>query len=319
MGPFQRTNEKMDQLGFVRGPARILAAPLTTSAPANIGDVIRLTGADVAEVQSLATTGTPTGGTFKLNFRDAVTGTIQWNSAAAAVQAALEALPTIGAGGVVCAGGPLPTAVTITFANQLAGQNVPQLAATSVALTGGTTPTVTVTTTTPGAGLYDPIGNWFDLGGTKNGVTPSYNNAEEEFTIDQLKAAIGTLPTTHEMAFQTNLVEVTPETLSLAWDMGPVTLNMVPAIPEKRLGLGSPASYTHRRIAIIHRREVGGLTGLLRLHFFRDMSRAPIESSMSYAPTGEQQSVPLRMRAFPDSYVALDTDRFGYMLDQQPS
>jgi hypothetical protein len=319
MGPFHRTDAKMDQLGFVRGPARILAAPLTTSPPANIGDVIKISGADTNEVQSLTVTGTPTGGTFKLAFRDAVTATIAHNAAAAAVQAALEALPTIGTGGVVCAGGPLPTAVTITFSNQLAGQNVPQIAATSIALTGGTTPTAAVTTTTPGSGLYDPIGAWFDLGGTKNGVTPSYNNAEEEFTIDQEKAAIGTLPTTHEMAFQTNLVQVTPETLSVAWDMGPVTLNTVPAVPEKKIGMGTPESYTHRRIAIVHRREVGGLTGLLRLHFFRDMTRAPIESSMAYAPTGEQQSVPLRMRAFPDSYITSVYERFGYMLDQQPS
>jgi hypothetical protein len=321
MGSFPRTEAGMDQLGFVRGPARILAAPMSQAAPGSIGDVIKLTGSDVNEVQSLTITGTPTGGTFKLVFRDVATATIAYNATASAVQAALEAISTIGAGSVVCTGGPLPgTAVTITFQGTLAGRNVPTLAPSAVAFTGGTTPAVAVTTTTPGSGLYDPVGSWFELGGTKDGVTPSYNDADEEFTIDQYTTIIGALPNNHEWAVQTSLVEVTPEKLSIAWDQGPVTLNMVPAVPEKRIGMGTPTGRTQRRVAVLHRRDIGALKGLLICHFFRIMQRAGgQESSLTYAPTGEQQRVPIRWRALPDTNVTDENETIGYILYQQPS
>lgn len=314
MGPFYRTNAKQDQLGFVRGPATILAAPLTQSVPSEIGDIVKLTGPEVNEVQTLTITGGPTGGSFTLTFKGQTTAAIAFGATAAAVDAALEALTTIGAGNVTCAGGPLPgTAVTITFVGTLAGTNVPLITATS-SLTGGTTPTITVAQTTAGSGLYDPLGSWFTLGGTKNGVVPSYNNAEEEFTIDQQTTAIASAPNSHDWAFQTSLVEVTPENLAFIWDMGPVTLNTVPAVPEKRIGMGTPDGYTQRRIAILHRRPK---SGGIRCHFFRIMQRSPIEATMTYASTGEQQSVPLRMRALADETVAVLTDNVGFILDQQ--
>jgi hypothetical protein len=60
-------------------------------------------------VQTLTTTGTPTGGTVPLSF-DGRSTTVAFNASAAAVQTALEGLPNIGTGNVVCGGGPLPTA-----------------------------------------------------------------------------------------------------------------------------------------------------------------------------------------------------------------
>jgi hypothetical protein len=215
MGSFQRTNAGMEQLGFVRGPARILAAPLSQAPPANIGDIIRLSGTSTNEVQTLTITGTPTGGTFRLAFRGVATANIAYNATAAAVQAALELLSTVGSGNVVATGGPLPaTAVVLTFQGQLAGQNVPLISVAAQAFTAGTTPTATVVETTPGQGLYDPMGAWFDLGATKGGVAPTMNNTEEEFTIDQQKVSIGVLPNEWTWSFTTSLVEVTPETSS---------------------------------------------------------------------------------------------------------
>src|SRR3954447_5712686 len=241
VGSFQRTDAGIEQLGFVRGPARILAAPLTQAPPANIGDIIKLTGSPVNEVQSLAISGTPTAGTFRLAFKSVSTTAIAYNATAAAMQAALEAISTIGTGNVICAGGPLPASpVTITFQGQLAGSNQPLLTVNSAAFTAGTTPAATVTETTPGVGLYDPLGGWVDLGATKNGVVPTMNNTEEEFTIDQQKVAIGVLPNEWTWSFTTSLVEVTPENLALAWDMGSVTLNTTPTTPEKQLGMGAP-------------------------------------------------------------------------------
>jgi hypothetical protein len=102
------------------------------------------------EVQSLATTGVPTGGTFTLNVFGAVTGAIAFNATAAAVQAALEAAATVGTGNVVAAGGPLPTAITLTFQGALAQQDLPSITIGTNTLTGGTTPVPTISTTTPG-------------------------------------------------------------------------------------------------------------------------------------------------------------------------
>jgi hypothetical protein len=105
-------------------------------------------GAGTSEVQSVTITGVPTGGTFVLTFGDVATTDLPYNATAAAVQAALQALPGIGAGNVTVtgsAGGPY----TVTFAGALAGQNVAQLSATGDFI-GGTVPNVTVATTTPG-------------------------------------------------------------------------------------------------------------------------------------------------------------------------
>src|SRR3954464_12269151 len=109
------------------------------------------------EQQTVTVTGTPTGGTFTLTYNGATTSAIAFNAAAAAVTTALEALPNIGGGNVLASGGALPgTPIVITFQNQLARQNVNQLTAAH-AFTGGTTPTIAVTTTTAGSALDSGI------------------------------------------------------------------------------------------------------------------------------------------------------------------
>ena len=105
----------------------------------------------VDEVQTVTITGTPTGGTYALTFDSQTTSGIAFNATASAVQTALEALSNINPGDVTCAGGPHPgTPVTVTFGGQYDGEDVPLMTANSGSLTGGTTPTATVTTTTPG-------------------------------------------------------------------------------------------------------------------------------------------------------------------------
>lgn len=110
------------------------------------------------EQQTITVTGTPTGGNFTLTYDGATTANIAFNAAAAAVQAALELLPNIGVGNVLASGGALPgTPVVITFQNALGRKNVSQMTAAHT-FTGGTTPTIAVTTTTAGSskdsGLY---------------------------------------------------------------------------------------------------------------------------------------------------------------------
>lgn len=107
----------------------------------------------VDEVQTITITGTPTGGTFKLEWPGVgTTATIAYNATAANVATALVALGGVETGDVVGSGGPFPgTAVVLTWGGGYAGTNVPQLVVRESALTGGTDPAVGVVTTTPGA------------------------------------------------------------------------------------------------------------------------------------------------------------------------
>ena len=111
-------------------------------------------GAGTDEVQTITATGTPTGGTFRLSCGGFVTAALPALATAAQIDTALEALTPIGAGGVVCAGGPLVTApVTVTFSGaSTAKSSQPALAVVDAALTGGTNPAVAVARTTPGVG-----------------------------------------------------------------------------------------------------------------------------------------------------------------------
>lgn len=100
------------------------------------------------EVQGVA--GTPST-PFTLTYDGATTSSLATNCSAAAMQAALEALPNIGTGGVVCAGGALPTKITVTFSGPLVEKrNV-------AALVVNTATGLTVTADTPGTGFGDYV------------------------------------------------------------------------------------------------------------------------------------------------------------------
>lgn len=88
-----------------------------------------LTGADAPEVNGTnevqRVTSYMTAGTFTLTHNGNTTSALNWNDTAGTIQAALEALASIGAGNVTCTGGPINTApVTITFTGALAQTNV---------------------------------------------------------------------------------------------------------------------------------------------------------------------------------------------------
>lgn len=104
--------------------------------------------AGVDEVQTVTIGGGPTGGTLTLTFGGQTTGNIAYNAAASAVEDALEAISSIGAGNIRVtgsAGGPY----SVTFLRALGRQNVAQMTAAH-ALTGGTSPSVAVATATAG-------------------------------------------------------------------------------------------------------------------------------------------------------------------------
>jgi hypothetical protein len=143
-------------------------APLTGAlAYAGVGDRVYIAeddntltvdsgGAEANEVQSLAISGSPTGGTFRLTLDGEETADINVTGlSAAAIQAALEGLASVDPGDVTVTGsGPY----VITFGAGYGDQNVPQLTVTSKALTGGSSPDAAVTTTTAGSGGTIPVG-----------------------------------------------------------------------------------------------------------------------------------------------------------------
>lgn len=141
----------------------VLNSGLVLAKSADGKKVIPYTGdTNIDEVQTITVTGTPTGGTFALEFEGEQTANIAFNANAAAVQAALEALPNLDAGDVAASGGALPgTPVVITFGGDRGGQTVEILRAVNQALTGGTNPAVAVGQTTQGsevqriAGIFD--------------------------------------------------------------------------------------------------------------------------------------------------------------------
>jgi hypothetical protein len=130
----------------------------------------------VADVQTITTTGVPTGGTFTLGFRGQVTTAIPYNATAIAVQNALNALTSIN-GAVTCTGGPLPTGVVVTFSGMGGAQ--PVLTHTD-SFTGGATPAAAIAHTTPGVAIYPEY--------------PLYplQSAQTNLYIDSSAASLGT-------------------------------------------------------------------------------------------------------------------------------
>lgn len=136
----------------------------------------------VNEIQSVAITGTPNGGSFTLTLNGQTTAAIPYNATAAQVEAALLALNNIDPGDVQCAGGPLPgAAVTVTFRKQLGGKNITQMTADGTLLTGGTLPAASVSTSTGGVqGTYRGAQPNALLCDTTNGVL--YENTGDQYT-----------------------------------------------------------------------------------------------------------------------------------------
>src|SRR3954447_16799397 len=87
-----------------------------------------------------------TGGTFTLTWKGQTTAPLAYNATRDQIDAALEALPNIGANNIQTSGGPVNTAnVNVFFRRTLQQSNQDQITANGAALTG-TSPTVATTT-----------------------------------------------------------------------------------------------------------------------------------------------------------------------------
>jgi len=123
--------------------------------------IANLTGEDItesggtAEAQTITVTGTPTGGTYNLTYDGDTTAAIPYNATATQVANALAALDTLDAGDIAVTGGPHPgTPIVVTF--DISAGDVALMTATPT-LTGGTSPAVTVTTSTPSADTDEAV------------------------------------------------------------------------------------------------------------------------------------------------------------------
>lgn len=111
-----------------------------------------------ADSYTVALSGSPTGGTFTLTVDGQTTAAIAYDANASTVQAALTALPNVGAGGATVSG---TTTKTATFGRAVT------MTGDGAALTGGTTPAVAVTATgdSSDTGLTDLYAVRFGLDG----------------------------------------------------------------------------------------------------------------------------------------------------------
>jgi hypothetical protein len=126
----------------------------------SIGDIQQFAGTPSAgtdEVQTITFGGTPTGGTFTLTFQGVTTAAISWSATngtlVSNIDTALEALSTVGTGGVTTAVGTMTAGIgtiTATFTGgNLTKKLLSVMTADASSLTG-TSPTVSVAVTTPG-------------------------------------------------------------------------------------------------------------------------------------------------------------------------
>lgn len=290
---------RIDTSKLQRGAARLLYAASSQAKPGKLADVINLTGAGAAaDVQTVTISGSPTGGTFTLTFNGSTTANIASTSTAAALATAFTALPSVGTGNATATGGPLPgTPIVITFAGTLATGVQNDITASS-SLTGGTTPAVTVTHTTPGVGQYDAKAGWLELGATREGIQIAINNTEDAYDVDQVAGAIGTAPNTWTCTVTTKLAEVTFEHMVLAWEGVPITTDATAL--ERETAFAGAASYTERRLAVLFQRPSLKLVGF----FFHRAVRAPQEGVIDFVKGGDAQTIQVQFNILADATEA---------------
>lgn len=285
MGSFHRVDT--DQV--IRGAARIMAAPITQAKPDKIADVIELRD-DQSQVNTLTIGGAT--GNFTITVNGATTPNQAQNVTTATLQAALEALATVGVGDVVVTG-VAGTNYILTWGNDLAAQPV-TVTASLAGLTGGAP---TFVQTTEGIDQFAPLGDWEDLGATREGIAITVNNAEDSFEVDQVAGEIGSSPTNWESSIATNFAEMTLEKFQLVWEGSAITTDSAPTIPEREMSFAGATSYTQRRLAVLFRRD----NGAILMFAFHKVSRTPQESTVNFQKSGDPITLAMTFKALADA------------------
>lgn len=118
---------------------------------------VKVQGLGGTDFQQLSLSGTPSSGNFRLSFAGSTTGNIPWNASPMTVKAALEGLPSVGAGNVECFGDDLVTiennsgtrrtingVIEIVFTGALSSVHQPPITFSNVTLNNGAVPRIEV-------------------------------------------------------------------------------------------------------------------------------------------------------------------------------
>jgi hypothetical protein len=310
--------------GFTRGPARVLIAPYTYLWPTKIGSVINLEEEanwknEKQKIEKFPEE--PTEGTFYLGFGSYPTKAIKYNATQAEIQEALEGLPTIGTGGITVTSTKTKKlteeAMKYEFAGELKNHSQPlvQVLRNTCKKTS-VVQALVVSREQAGFGQYDPVGEWTELGATKGGVKITRNNTESLQDIDQIQAAVASLPDEWEMTVEAPLAETNEENIAVAWEGSGITVNATNTPNENILGFGNPLSYTERRLAIIHRITLGSNKNQLKAFFFRKVLRSATASTIDFMKTGNMATINTTFRVFADATVGNPEYSMGEMYEQ---
>lgn len=161
---------------------------------------------------------------------------------------------------------------------------------------------------------YVAAAGWSDLGATKTGIQITYNTSgEDTIDVDQVYGDIDSFPQGWTMTVSTALAEVTLDRLAFAWEQ--ITVATVAKVGgnEKQANFGTPLNYTKRKLAVLFQRP----NGKIRMFVFAKAQRQGQDSALSFAKTGDQQTVPISFRCLPDLSIAEPTARFAFVTDQQ--
>jgi hypothetical protein len=154
---------------FPNEPAPQQPVNLQPSTTFAAGTVLGISGVAANAVQTLTTTGTPTGGSQTVTFTDPLSGAVStfvvpFDSSSATAQTAARA--AIGNSDVAVTGGAQPgTALVFTFTGRYASQPVHAMTTDASGLTGGTTPAATFAQTTVGRSV-NTYGKYVGAGAT---------------------------------------------------------------------------------------------------------------------------------------------------------
>lgn len=102
------------------------------------------------DVQTITISGSPTGGTFILQFGGYNTTALAYNISTANMATALAALPSIGSSSNVTVTGTAGSSYTVTFTGACGNLYQSLISLYSNSLTGGSSPSVSIAHTTPG-------------------------------------------------------------------------------------------------------------------------------------------------------------------------
>lgn len=295
---YSALKHKQTQLIRKARDGSVFIAPYASSA------ITTISSSTTNEVQTITITGTPAGGTFTLTYAGQTTAGIAYNAIAGAVQTALEALSNIAPGDVAVTGGPGPgTPYVVTFIGTLSATNVAQMTATS-SLTGGSSPAIAVTTTTPGVAVdlftlpvgYDDLG-WTSTDGSTFGRATDISNVSSFGSVE---------PTRSDVIKDTITLGVTAQEtklLTIGLYTGAATSGITAAAGTGEVKVAKPTrpGFTYYRVLGLYVDD--GDAGEIYLGRFMPRARVTEFGEQKLTDGNDPVSYPLTLTGYEDSVL----------------